>query len=122
MEKDVTFQMNNMFTTLTDIELANVNNNYRYHVPVRYRKYTKEDILRFMKNPEADAKQLRDASIYLYAISTQYRRVINYFAMLYIRLSLMSQRKTQRLSSLHIKKRVIIWKYLICNTKCVRFL
>lgn len=80
MEKDVTFQMNNMFTTLTDIELANVNNNYRYHVPVRYRKYTKEDILRFMKNPEADAKQLRDASIYLYAISTQYRRVINYFA------------------------------------------
>lgn len=72
--------MNNMdFAKLTDVQLTDVNT-YWYHVPMRYRKYTKEQVLKFMKDPERCYKQLREASIYLYAVSTQYRRVVNYFA------------------------------------------
>ena len=78
--KNVTFNMNNMdFAKLTDVQLTDVNT-YWYHVPMRYRKYTKEQVLKFMKDPERCYKQLREASIYLYAVSTQYRRVVNYFA------------------------------------------
>ena len=79
-KQNVTFNMNNMdFAKLTDVQLTDLNT-YWYHPPVRFRKYTKEQVLKFMKDPERCYKQLREASIYLYAVSTQYRRVVNYFA------------------------------------------
>lgn len=77
-QTNTTFGMNNMFSKLTEVQLLNLKNNT--HTPVSYKKYTKEDIIRYLKNPELNAVQLRNASIYLYSISTQYRRVINYFA------------------------------------------
>ena len=40
----------------------------------------KADIIKYLKNPETNAKQLRNASIYLYEVSAQYRRIVNYFA------------------------------------------
>lgn len=79
MDEKVNFNMDNMFAKLTDVQLTDVNS-YYYHVPTRFRKYTKEQVLKFMKDPERCYKQLREASIYLYAVSTQYRRVVNYFA------------------------------------------
>lgn len=77
-EQRVQFGMNNMFSKLTDVQILNLKNNL--HQPVSYKKYSKEKILEYLKNPEQCAAQLRDASIYMYSISTQYRRVINYFA------------------------------------------
>ncbi|HPE08193.1 MAG TPA: hypothetical protein PLT28_00475 [Saprospiraceae bacterium] len=49
---------------------------------VTYKRYTKEEILDAMKAPSttASAKLLRDASIYMYDASSQYRRLIDYFA------------------------------------------
>ena len=76
--KKINFGMNNMFAKLTEIQLLNLQNNTS--TPVQYKKYTKDDILRYLKNPETNAVNLREASIYLYAVSTQYRRVVNYFA------------------------------------------
>ena len=67
-----------MFSKMTDISLGNLKNSL-YMTSV-HRKVTREDIIRWMKYPEKYAKDLRDASIYLYEISTQYRRVVNYFA------------------------------------------
>lgn len=47
-----------------------------------YTRYTKEEILRYMQAPSANEKALRDASIYMYDISTQYKRLIQYYALL----------------------------------------
>ena len=69
---------NMTFSKLTDVQLLNLaSNNYS---SVFYTKYKKADIIRYLKNPESNAKQLRNASIYLYEVSAQYRRVVNYFA------------------------------------------
>lgn len=48
-----------------------------------FRKPTREDIIKYLKAPENYAKQLREASIYLYEVSPQYRRLIDYFAKLF---------------------------------------
>ncbi len=66
------------FSKLTDVQLLNLASNT--HTSVIYTKYTKENIIKYLKNPETNAKQLRNASIYLYEVSSQYRRVVNYFA------------------------------------------
>ncbi len=79
-------KMNAMFSAMTDIDLNTVpihNRAYAYYrsyVPYVHRKYTKEQILNFMKSPDTCYPQLRDASVYLYSTSPQYRRVVNYFA------------------------------------------
>lgn len=80
-------KMNAMFSAMTDVELNTIPNYrskaYRYYssyVPHVTRKFTKEQILRYMASPETCFEQLREASMYLYATSTQYRRVVNYFA------------------------------------------
>lgn len=69
---------NSHYSKLTDVQLLNLKSNS--YSPAVYTKYTKADIVRYLKNPETNAKQLRDASIYLYEVSSQYRRVINYLA------------------------------------------
>lgn len=46
------------------------------------KKYTKEDIIRFMQNPRKNQKQLREVSRYLYEVSPNYKRLILYFACL----------------------------------------
>lgn len=66
------------FSKLTDVQLLNLASNT--HTSVIYTKYTKENIIKYLKNPETNAKQLRNASIYLYEVSPQYRTIINYFA------------------------------------------
>lgn len=50
------------------------------HTNLSFKKPTREDIIKYLKNPEGYAKELRNASIYLYEVSPQYRRLINYFA------------------------------------------
>lgn len=72
------FSMNNMFSNLVDVQLTKLVNSRA--TPVSYFKYTKEQIVKYLQYPEANAKELRNASIYLYEVSAQYRRVINYLA------------------------------------------
>lgn len=45
-----------------------------------FKRYTKEDIRRFLETPEKHQKQLREISRYLYHASNQYKRLIKYFA------------------------------------------
>lgn len=46
--------------------------------------YTKENILSWLKNPSTNAKNLRNASMYLYNASPLYRRLINYQANMWL--------------------------------------
>lgn len=43
--------------------------------------YTKKDILNYLKSPEANAKNLRNASKYMFVRSPQYRRLCLFYAM-----------------------------------------
>ncbi|WJV20702.1 hypothetical protein QU593_09830 [Rossellomorea marisflavi] len=43
-------------------------------------KYTKEQIMNFLDNPRNSQKQLRDLSEYLYMVSSNYKRLIQYFS------------------------------------------
>ena len=47
---------------------------------VFFNKYTKEDIVRYLKNPSSFEKKIREACNYLYTVSSHFRRLINYFA------------------------------------------
>lgn len=47
-----------------------------------YTRYTKENILSYMQAPSSNEKMLRNASIYMYDASSQYRRLIQYYALL----------------------------------------
>ena len=51
----------------------------RYTNAPTFRKYTKDDITKFISNPYRYEKQLRDAVIYLYGASSHFRRLIQYF-------------------------------------------
>lgn len=48
----------------------------------RFAKYTKDDITGYLQNPETYEKQIRDASIYMYANSLQYYNLINHYALM----------------------------------------
>lgn len=61
--------------------LDNPNNSRRS--ALSFKKPTREDITKYLKSPEQYSKELRNASIYLYEVSSQYRRLIEYFAKLY---------------------------------------
>lgn len=45
-----------------------------------FSKYSKSQIVEFLSAPDRNEKQIRDASIYLYNVSSHYKRLINYFA------------------------------------------
>ena len=45
-----------------------------------YTRYTKEKILSYMQSPAANEKNIRKASVYMYDASSQYRRLITYYA------------------------------------------
>lgn len=47
---------------------------------VTYTKYTKEDLLSYMQSPKSNEKNIRNASVYMFDASSQYRRLILYYA------------------------------------------
>lgn len=49
---------------------------------VTYTRFSKEDILSYMQTPSTNEKNLRNASIYMWDASSQYRRLITYYSML----------------------------------------
>ena len=49
---------------------------------VLYNKYSKEQIVRFLENPQKNEKEIRELSCYLYMVSSHYRRLVDYFALI----------------------------------------
>lgn len=49
---------------------------------VTYSRFTKETLLNYMQSPKSNEKNIRNASIYMYDASTQYRRLILYYALM----------------------------------------
>lgn len=45
-----------------------------------FKKYKKEDVIRWLESPAVHERELRNASIYLYNASNHYKRLINYFS------------------------------------------
>ena len=114
---------NSLFSKFTDVQLLNLKSNSHY--PTVYTKYTRADIIKYLKNPETNAKQLRNASIYLYEVSAQYRRIVNYFAhmcpLTYIMYPFKfdtTKEVNEKAFKASYKKLQILWRYLICSMKC----
>lgn len=66
------------FATINRMIMRDLNDRRRIYQP--FFKYTKDDIKKFLKNPQAFERQLRDAVNYLYGASSHFRRLIQYFA------------------------------------------
>ena len=47
---------------------------------VTYTRFSKENILNYMQTPKSNEKNIRNASIYMFDISSQYRRLIQHYA------------------------------------------
>lgn len=69
------------FAKSTNTPIWNVNDLSSKQNPT-YTRYTKENILSYMQAPASNEKMLRNASIYMYDASSQYRRLIQYYALL----------------------------------------
>lgn len=66
------------FAQLNKIMLRNLSS--QQEKSIVFSKYSKEDIINYLKAPDKNEKQLRDMSIYLYNVSSFYRRLILYFS------------------------------------------
>lgn len=78
------FDFNNMFmnknisnfSALTKLVLQDLNS---FHFSRAAIASNKDQINKYLKNPELNAKQIRDAVIYIYNSSSHFRRIIKYF-------------------------------------------
>jgi hypothetical protein len=68
------------FAQLSKLIIADLNKNQPSSAINK--KYSKEDIIRFLQNPLVNQKQLREVSNYLYNASPNYKRLILYFSCL----------------------------------------
>lgn len=80
-EFDRALQYAAMFAKTTTAPIWNVLDTSTKTNPT-YTRFTKEEILRYMQSPATNEKYLRNASIYMYDASSQYRRLIQYYALL----------------------------------------
>lgn len=65
------------FKEMSKVILRDLNNN---KVSPVFKRYSKDSIVTYLEDPYKNQKALKEASIYLYGVSTHYRRIINYFA------------------------------------------
>lgn len=82
MLSDAAMHAAEFFAKNAPISLGSLNKNVKQDTG-SYSRYTKEQIMSFMQNPSANAKQLRDASIYMADVSVQYNRLLKYYSDLY---------------------------------------
>ena len=68
------------FAQLQRQALVNLDSNTSANVT--YSRFTKETLLGYMQSPKSNEKNIRNASIYMYDASTQYRRLILYYALM----------------------------------------
>jgi hypothetical protein len=72
------------FSKLAKLILQDLNNPSLKKSQSFFSKFTKEDVIKYLEKPQSYAKQLRQMSNYLYIVSPQYRRLINYLATLHL--------------------------------------
>lgn len=73
---DALFALPKRYAQIGKLVMRDLNNNRSS--PTFY-KYTKDQIAEYLKNPYQNAKQLREAAIYMYNASAHFRRLIGYF-------------------------------------------
>lgn len=69
------------FAKMTKGPIWNIDDQSTRTTP-RYTRYSKEDLLNYMQTPSTNEANIRNASIYMYDASTQYKRLIQYYAFL----------------------------------------
>ena len=69
------------FAKLLRYPLWDVNDQSTKSTP-RYTRYTKEDLMDYMQSPATNEANIRNASIYMFDCSSQYKRLILYYAFL----------------------------------------
>ena len=67
------------FAKLLRYPLWDVNDQSTKSTP-RYTRYTKEDLMDYMQSPATNEANIRNASIYMFDCSSQYKRLILYYA------------------------------------------
>lgn len=73
------YAINNLrFAKMQRVQLLDANSNNM--ATNSYKKYTREQILSYLKDPQKNSTQLIEASNYLYTSSTIYNRVVRYLA------------------------------------------
>ncbi len=80
-EKREAFEQALMFAKLMKTNLWDVNDQST-KTNTRYTRFSKEDLLNYMQTPSSNEKNIRNASIYMYDASTQYKRLIQYYSFL----------------------------------------
>lgn len=68
------------FAQLQRQALVNLESNTSANIT--YSRFTKENLISYMQSPKSNEKNLRNASIYMYDASTQYKRLILYYALM----------------------------------------
>lgn len=68
-----------LFSALGKLTYRDLN---EYQTKENFHLYTKDQITKFLKDPEQNEKELRNAMIYIYNASSHIRRLIQYFATL----------------------------------------
>lgn len=76
---DDTFSLPKGFSSLGRIILRDLNGN---NSTPTLKKYSKDDISKYLQNPANNEKALRDACLYIYGASSHFRRLIQYFSSL----------------------------------------
>jgi hypothetical protein len=72
------------FSKLTKLILQDLNDPSNKKGLTFFTKFTREDVVKYLEKPQNYVKQIRQMSNYLYVVSQQYRRLINYFAKLHL--------------------------------------
>lgn len=49
---------------------------------VLYKKYKRDDVIRFLENPQKYEEEIRELSCFLYIVSSHYRRLVDYFGLI----------------------------------------
>jgi hypothetical protein len=70
------------FAKLSRLILDDLNKSRK--TQIFFNKYKKEDVVSYLSKPQQCSKQLREMSNFLYIVSSHYRRLVNYFAKLYL--------------------------------------
>lgn len=76
-ETELKNQQAENFAVLNRIITRDLNN---YKSRPSFYKYTKDEVAKYLKDPYTYEKQIRDAVVYIYGVSSHFRRVIGYFA------------------------------------------
>ena len=49
---------------------------------VLYKKYKREEIIKFLETPQKHEKEIRELSCFLYMVSSHYRRLVDYYGLI----------------------------------------